>query len=422
MTTTRKNTKATDKKAATAAAAVKAADKAAAVTTATDPTWQTKWDALVGAFAAKVKKPVRDINNMLEPLVGKPGPEALEYLADHSALSDDDLLRAFEGSGIPSAMLKKNLTLLRPAAVEDKPEAIFDVLPPVPSDESFIKVLQTGGVLKVGTTEVLAAAKAAIADSLGLFDLPKTIKRLMEEFAETVAEPVGERWWEVDKLVTEREYGDVLRALGANRSVISDAKMAQFLKKLEGTFWPALKSFNLSLSSWQDTWYKSGATSAMLPMVLAAMASHKPLPPNMMAPPDASSVRAAASGVNDKINSVFGGLGIPVARALAYEATKIRSLMEIPELPAYLGVTTKELMLKKLGVDISEDVVRLEQNICKYALGVMNLSKVPIGNEKLMYLSALCQLGGQIPWDKLESLDTLLQRADRPAAGNFRKY
>jgi hypothetical protein len=113
------------------------------------------------------------------------------------------------------------------------PNTFDAVLPNVPDDESFIIALKTGGELKVNPTSVLSAIKAAIADKLGFFNLPKSIKEKMEKFAESIDEPVNPEFFKLQKLVTTRNYADVLNALGVEGQFMNDARQNAFLKKLD---------------------------------------------------------------------------------------------------------------------------------------------------------------------------------------------
>ena len=121
----------------------------------------------------------------------------------------------------------------------------------------------------------------------------------------------------------------------------------------------------------------------------------------MMAPPDTAPVRDSAEAFVNTVNGIFGGFGIPVARALAYDATRIKEVLEDASLPAALGTVSKDQMLKTLGVAVSADYVRTERDVTRFALAVMELSKVGAGNEEVAYITALFQLGSSIQWDKL---------------------
>lgn len=370
------------------------------------------WEQRINPFASAVSKDPGIIASALEPLVGTPSNDAAEALADVTVLTEDELANALVRGGpkIPLAIFRKHLPKLRgsrPAAqlAEDRaPTQSYEgVLPTVPEDESFLQMLQVGGVLKPGKTEVISAIKAAIADSLGIYDLPRALVKKMETFAEQSEEPVGENFFRLRKLMIQKNYAEVLSVLNVEGSFVSASRMEAFIERLNQILWPALRSFHNQLMEWQTTW-TAGATNPG--MILAALAMGQSgqrgiMPPGMLQPPDTATIRDEATAVIDKVNKIFAGVGIPIARALAYDATRIKTVLEDPTLPAAIGTTTKDMMLKMLGMGIGADYVRLERNVTRYALSIIELPNVSSGNEEYSYLGALLQLGASIPWDKL---------------------
>jgi hypothetical protein len=285
----------------------------------------------------------------------------------------------------------------------------LSILPQVPNDDSFLESLRVGGVLKVEPATVLSAIKAAVADRLDLYDLPKILIQKIETFAESLDEPVGKTFFDLRKLITRRNYADVLEAIGAESAFVTDTRKAAFLKKVQ-PLWPALRGFHEQLVAWQQAWMGGMANPGLIftAMAVGQAGAGAMLPPGLMQPPDTSAVRASAEGVNDQINRAFGGVGIAIARALAADAIRIRQVLENPELPAAMGAANRDQMLKMLGVGVSADIVRAEQSVTRYALGVMEYPKVAPGNDEYAFLGAMIQLGAQIPWDllKLDGHDT----------------
>jgi hypothetical protein len=378
------------------------------------------WDERIGTFARAVGKDPVEIATALEAVIGPPSDEALAVLADESASPFEDLKAALgktvsDITGttsvfIPSGLLKKNINLLRgpkkeiPITVSTG--ASLDILPPLPSDESFLAALKAGGELKVGnTTDIICAMKAALANRVGLYDLPEKIRDRMETFAEDNEEPCGADFFKLRKLITSRSYADVLEAIGVEGSFVTSGRKNTFLAKLDENLWSSLYDFHTQLTNWQQAWMQGG-NPAMIGMVLAAAVSPgSTLPPGLMAPPDASGLRDAAEGVINKINKVFAGVGIPISRALAYEASRIKEVLENTSLPASVGATNKEQMLKMFHADIAADYVRLEMNVTRYALAIMELPKITAGQQETVYLGAMLQLGLSISWEKLTSLN-----------------
>lgn len=367
------------------------------------------WDERLNAFASAVNKPSDKIVSALAPLVGDPGPEALAILSDAAVISDLDLQKALVDGDvkIPLGVFRKNIAKLRgpQAAIDVSTEKThsFDALPSVPEDVSFLEMLKVGGVLKPGKTEVISAMKAAIADHLGLFDLPTTLTEKMEAFAESQEEVVGPEFYKLRKLIARRNYAEVLAVLEVPGDFVTAGRRSNFMEKLNTLLWPELTSFHRQLLGWQESWNTGLANPGMALTMLAMAQSGRGgmmLPPGMMQPPETSAVRDSGEAVINTINKVFAGFGVPVARALAFDATKIKEALENPALPAAVGATSKDQMLKMLGVTVGADYVRTERNITRYALAVMELPSVPADTE-YSYLGNLIMLGAAIQWDKL---------------------
>jgi len=370
---------------------------------------QKAWETYAKPFATALGITVEEAALALTPLVGN-GEDAIDLLKNSNDTSDVEVITSFPD--LPKAKVRKAVALLR-EVTEDAPvkdivageqaaPVSYAILPTVPDDESFLTSLKTGGVLKIGSTEVISAVRAALAKNSGLYDVPNKLASKMEAFSNEQEEPCGAEFYKIMKMVTRRNYAEVLSAIDVDSKYVSEARKKQLLEKIDGILWPALSSFNEQLDKWLKLW-QQGANS---PLALASLVLGTQGPgaaPTMpgMAPPETSTVRDAADGVVDKINKVFAGYGIPIARALAWDANKIKNILEDNALPAQIGSTNKEQMLKSLGISVSSDYIRLEGNLTRYILAVMELDKVTAGNEELNYLVALAQLGTSIPWTDL---------------------
>jgi hypothetical protein len=398
------------KKDKTTEAEVKAPEAETVETSAAPPieAWKAQWDERLGKFATAVGKPVEDIAKALAGVVGDPSSQALDALNNEEAATFDDIKFALAELKVPIAILRNSITLLRGPKVEKKAvidtttsNPSLDILPTVPDDQAFLESLKVGGVLKVGQTEVISACRAGLADRTGFFDLPDILRRKMEEFAETQDEPVGEDYFKLHYLITRRRYADVFAALGISGQFMTEGRKSKFLQKLDENLWESLLGFNNQLQAWQDSWMKGAGNPAMMMTAMAAFMGGGKLPPGMIAPPDTAVLRDSAEGVIDKINHVFAGFGIPIARALAYDAQCIKNVLDDAGLPLKVGATNKEQMLKMLGLAVSADNVRLERNVVRFALAVMEYPKIESGQSEMTFLGALIQLGLSIPWDKL---------------------
>jgi hypothetical protein len=376
--------------------------------------WKEEWDKRIGEFAGKINKTQAEVEEALKEIVGEPSEDALELLSDPSSATDEEVKAGIAALKIPIAVFRKNLGILR----GPKPEPTLtdtkladghvgvatDILPTVPDDDSFLSLLKTGGELKIGKTEVISATRAALANRVGLYDLPDKISGAMERYAEGLDEPCPSAYYEIQKLITRRTYGDILKALdleGAMR--MNQRRKDELLKKLESGFWESIVSFHVQVKGWQEQWMSGAANPGMMvTMMAAAMSSGGVgMPPGMLQPPDTSGLRDSAEGVINSINRVFAGTGIPVARALAYDAQEIKKILADDRLPSMVGAANRDQMLKMLSTSVSADYVRLERNVVKYILSVMEYPNIPSGQSEYQYLAAMLQLGISIPWDTL---------------------
>lgn len=377
------------------------------------PTSENPWASYITPFAAAIGRTPEEVTVALRPLVGDPGDEAIELLRSDADTPFDSIRECLQG--VATAKLRRAITThLRaptpaaaPAAQPTVLATAFNVLPEVPNDDSWLKMLQTGGVLKVGKQTVIAAVRAGLGSRTNLFNLPDTLVRLMESTAESLDEPVSEEFFNLRKLLTRRRYSDIFQALegeaGVDGRFITQNRKDKFVDRLDTELWPSLLEFQSQVKGWVEGWQTQMANPAMMMTAIAsAVGGGGGLPPGMMAPPPTDGLRDGASGVIDRINRVFAGVGAPIAAAMAYEAMKIREVLENPALPVLVGAQNREQMLKKCGAAVTADYVRLERGLTQYVLAVMDLPEVQASQE-LAYISALYQLGVQIPWSNLQA-------------------
>lgn len=335
--------------------------------------------------------------------------EQIGKLAEQGVTSEEEMamlgeqeVRDITGCNVITA--KKVVKAFMPAPTEPDmtatSTAVQNVLPALPDDMSYLELLKTGGVLKIDRVNVISAMRAAIASDVGLYNLPDILIGRMEQFALEQEEPLGESFYKLQRQLTRRDYGEVLSAIGATGSFVSDRRKKETLARLDAMLWPALRGFNDQLQMWINTWTQGASTPALIAMAILPGAQGV-MPPGMLQPPDSSALRDEGEAVINQINKVFAGTGIPVARALAFDAMQIRSVLEDPNLPSTVGAATRDQMLKTLGIDVGADYIRLERNASQFALAIMEFPKVAAGTDELSYLSAMWTLGSQIPWDRL---------------------
>ncbi|MDO4747518.1 MAG: hypothetical protein Q4A70_04265, partial [Candidatus Saccharibacteria bacterium] len=121
----------------------------------------------------------------------------VEGMDDLTSLEVADLT----GAGMKLAKARKLLSELKSSAstsntsvsiaesraIQSQFEAL---LPSIPSDESWLNALKTGGILKVDESSYIAAIRAALADRAGLYKVPDALAKAMEKYADETEEQV----------------------------------------------------------------------------------------------------------------------------------------------------------------------------------------------------------------------------------------
>ncbi|MDO4611990.1 MAG: hypothetical protein Q4B29_00805 [Candidatus Saccharibacteria bacterium] len=289
---------------------------------------------------------------------------------------------------------------LAPAAKIPTPVApiSIDILPNIPDEGSWLNSLKTGGVLKVNDATYIGAIRVAMASRCGLYDVPEKLLKKLEEHAESLDEPVGDDYYKTRKMITRRNYAEIFEAIDGVDGPYATTKerRSKFLKSLGSIFWPAIKKAFDEL----DAWYDSARASMSDPGVLFAAFSGQSIGGLGMSMPSVDAISSACDDLKDEINKVFRGTAIPVSAALAYDAQKINEVLSISTLPAQVGATNRDQMLKMLGVGINSSYTRQEQCIVRFVLSFLKFNDAAVGNE-IQYLGALWQLGRQISWESL---------------------
>lgn len=338
--------------------------------------------------------------------------------AELGAATVEDLLGLTEadlvGAGMKTLPARNLVAKFKKAAVEAAAPAVagavsavsFDgLLPVVPDDASWLTALRAGGVLKVDQSTVISAVRAALAHRAGLFEIPDLLVKAMEKFSDENEEQVDAEFFKLRKMLTRRGYADIFEAIeGLDGSYVTEGRKKQLFERVDQKLWPAIMSFYGALKSWEEAWMAGAANPAlMMNAILAASGGSVALPPGMMQAPDTGVLRDNAATVADAVNRVFAGTGVQIAVALAYDASRIKETLGNPRLPALIGAANRDQMLRQLGVAVSATYPRLETNLTRFVLAVMQAQDQPAGPEELQYFGALFMLGSQIPWDQLGS-------------------
>lgn len=283
-------------------------------------------------------------------------------------------------------------------AIQTQFEAL---LPAIPSDDSWLNALKTGGILKVDESSYIAAIRAALADRAGLYNVPEALAKAMEKYADETEEQVDPTFYALRKSLTRRAYGDIFAAIdGLDGTFITEGRRKEFLGRIRETLWPAIAESYQTLDGWYQTWRASFSDPSMLLAAISGGLSGGAAGIGMMTPPDTAALHDAGDALVDSINRVFRGTGVQVAAAMAYDASVIRNTLEDTRLPSMVGVKNREMMLKKIGASVSSNYIRLEQNLVKYVLAFAKHDTVT-SDVEVNYFVALWQLGTQINWSEL---------------------
>ena len=349
---------------------------------------------------------LKEFDTDLDPIaiiVNELGVESLEDLA---SLEVSDLT----GAGMKLAKARRLVNELKakaaaPAVAAAETRAIqtqFEaLLPPVPTDDSWLNALKTGGILKVDESSYIAAIRAALAFQAGLYSIPDALAKAMEKYADETEEQVDPTFYALRKSLTRRTYGDIFAAIdGLDGTFITEGRRKEFLGRIRDTLWPAIAESYKTLDGWYQTWRASFSDPSMLIAAIGGGFGGGAPGMSMITPPDTAPLHDAGDTLVDSINRVFRGTGVQVAAAMAYDANVIRNTLEDTRLPSMVGVKNREMMLKKIGAAVSSNYIRLEQNLVKYVLGFAKHDTVT-SDVEVNYFVALWQLGTQINWNEL---------------------
>ena len=331
----------------------------------------------------------------------------VETIEDLAMLSESELT----GAGMKLVKARKLLAELKkpaePTAAEKAVASTMafspdfnSVLPTVPDGGSWLNSLKMGGVLKVDPNTYISAIRTALADHCGLYQIPDKLVVQMETFADESDEPVSDLFFQLRDQITKRDYSELFAATkGLTGAFATKKRREEFLKRVSADLWPAIREAYIQLDSWYNTMMAAQSNPGALVSAITGIMSGGGVGVGVNVPPT-DSVRDAGDTLKDAINHVFRGTGAPVAAALAMDAMEIVKVLETRELPAMIGTANRDQMLRKLGVSISPNDARMEQNLVRFVLSYIEFSDNGAANE-VQYLSSLWTLGSQINWESL---------------------
>lgn len=306
---------------------------------------------------------------LIDAIIDQLGVETIEDLA---MLEESDLVDA----GMKVVQARK---LLKQFSAEKAPEpaAVSQVaplvgvrslrLPEVPTEESWLAELKTGGILQIDRNSYISAVRATLAERTGIYEVPKKLVEAMEAFALENQQPVSPEFYELSKQLTQRNYGEIFAAVdGTDGTFVTDQRKRELFHRLNEYVWPVLRTSSTQLKAWYETWVNTSNNPATFAMAIGGMQGGMMMPPGVGTAPDTSILRDLGDDLREAINKALAGVGTGVAAALAYDYTKIRKVLDKPDLPSKIGVANRDQLFKKLGLSIDSTLVRTERNVVRY--------------------------------------------------------
>ncbi len=359
---------------------------------------KAKWNA----FVSTLGKPADEVADALAGVVGDITDDAVALLGNADDTPDADIKAALVtkiAGSVPTAIANKAIRGIRDVVVPAAPAPVANgsagarhdttLLANVVDDSSILDLLRMGGVAKMTPEDLIVAVRGAFVRSVSVDRIIPTLLSKMRERAEALDEPLGTTYFKLLKASRRRAYADVLAAFDGAVTTVADAEKQTFLDKVD-TLWPSLKAFQAQLDSYRQL-HKD--ESADVGNIVAAIR----LGGTAVEYPDPSQVIAAARGIIDRFNRVFGGMGIPAARAIGKDLAEEAELLRNPELPAALGSGSFEEMVKTLGLGVPTEAKTTELSIAKFVLNLLKLPDQPQDQQPEVIL-ALQRLGKPIDW------------------------
>jgi hypothetical protein len=297
-------------------------------------------------------------------------------------------------------MEHNNSLVLTPAA---------KMLPAVPNDEALLNALKAGGVLKVEATTVAAAIRVGLAANVGYFRVPGKLIAAMDERAESLSEPVGAEYYQARDVVLKNngDYADLFRMIDGFKGEFATMERKNVLiAKLNNRLWNVIDEAFMALNDWREAWKDNStdSTSAMLALIDRENGDRDTGLSALLFPaPDTGMVKDAVAALNNALNKIFAGTAVQITAALAHDAVRVKELLMIENLPKLTGYSTREEMLIGLGLTVTPEMMRTEQNLVQFTLGLLEFPNKP-AEEEMKYLAALWSVGSQIDWYTLTNI------------------
>ncbi len=356
-------------------------------------------------------------------------------IADLEGLSDEDLM-SFGVKKLPAKSmirrLKENLRDMLGDQAEqtaqgqshlpftqntpqgDAPaEPLSSLLPEVQIGDVWLKSIQREDVLVLGTNHHIAAIESAIADRFDLFSVPDKVSKAMMDYSLEANIPVGEEYYRIRNIITERQYADLFKAMNINNTDIDMNSRRELIRRINAHLFPLVPILIKELNNWYDRWAKMAPQQISMAITNMAGANGRGRQLSVASFPETSALINMSNTVVKALNTCLAGSGGVAALAMAFEANTIRDCLDNPELPRLVGALNKDQMLIKLGIDLDLGVISMEKAIVQFIIAFAQAKDLTTRQNAGSYFYDLWQLGNEITcWDNLTSRESSLTKAD----------
>lgn len=275
-----------------------------------------------------------------------------------------------------------------------------------PGDDDFFRALKLGGRPEFEPVNVAATIRSAVAVSGGLYNLPKKLVAAIRAQARAERKPVGPILIEVRRELAKRSdqaalFADLIPG-GGSSVYVTEADKKETMAALANV-WPSFISFQGRLRAFRQEAFQTMMTGGMMAQMGAgAGLAMTGLDPAMLmgSTLQTDTYVDDSEGIIEALNGVFADMGLYASLVLAQEAVRLVKIIEKPGLPAAVGATDRDAMLRELDIGVTSDVVRAQQNLVTWVVNVVDLQNKDSASLPGVLLS-LCNLGEQIPWEKL---------------------
>lgn len=345
-----------------------------------------KWNLVVGRFAKDINKDLKAVSDQLSVLVGDPSDSALDLVLNPNLVKDEDLTQICTALSVPLAIARNAIANLRgvatkPQAHNNAPNAqvqnlasaqsnYLSLIADIPMGDSFIKAMSMTTRLKVDELSIIALTKAYVANIHGIFDVMKKIHEKGEANLRRLRTPAPASLIKLMQALTKKQYSAIFSALDVDvtASMINEENRLMLLKGFQDTTLPFVQKFvNTSMKAWVEDYNQNSLNLGNLVKAISGGGL-------VDQTTETDSLRMEASAINDILNSNFAVYGLYCAGALAYEAHKVKELLQDPQYMTLLGAQSQEDMLSMIGSNVSDGDVMLETRLCQLLIGLKRLA------------------------------------------------